>query len=51
VSRFRRDDDAFTCFAIRERENQILVGTAGGNLLALDVFAPSNDGSDEVRPK
>jgi WD40 repeat protein len=40
VSRFRRDD-AFTCFAIRERENQILVGTAGGNLLALDVFAPS----------
>ena len=41
VSRFSRDDDAFTCFAIRERVNQILVGTAGGNLLGLDVFASS----------
>ena len=38
VSRFRRDD-AFACFAIRERENQILIGTRGGNLIALDAFA------------
>ena len=42
VSRFRRDD-AFACFALRERENQILVGTRGGDLIALDAFAPTTD--------
>jgi len=38
LSKFQRNDDVFTCFAVRPRCNQILVGTASGRVIALDAF-------------
>ena len=37
LSKFSRDD-LFSCFAVRERISQILVGTSSGNVIALDVY-------------